>query len=299
MGGQTTMRETIRASNYDFRQAHSLSADQLRELQEHCVNLCRALQRFVPESTGLAVRFALDRLVATTFDAYLDDLPDSPILAVCEVYTNGSPVVWQIDTGPALAYMDAMLGGDGLTAAPEERELTLLERSLVSQIVEEFMLTWADSWTALGGSPMRVTEVRQTTGRFGTASLQEAAVVAVLTCRIAEIEGLIRIALPSALLRALLKQAGSTAQTGDVHTQRHWAAASEIGGCPVVIAAQLARTQMTLRELALLKPGDVLTLDRGPRDELELAIAGVTKFHGISGLVNGRLAVRVTGQTQD
>lgn len=290
------MGETPRSTDYDFRQAHTLSAEQLRELQDHCGNLCRSLQRFVPESMGLAAGFAIERTTATTYDEYLDELPESPIMAVCELVPNGSPVVWQIDVGPALAYMDAMLGGDGVGAPTEERELTFLERSLASEIVEEFMFTWADAWPALQVMGPRVLEVRQTTGRFGTVSLQEPAMAIVLSCSIAEVEGHMRIAMPTMLLRSLLKQPGAAPPAtfdGDVVSR---AATSEIGKCSVVVSARLAQTKITLRELRELRVGNVVGLNRGPRDQPDVTIAGLPKFRGISGLVNGRLAVRVTEQ---
>lgn len=280
-------------SVYDFRQAHSLSADQSRELHDHCVNLCRALQRAVPETTGVAVRFTTERLLATTYDGYLDGLPDSPILAICEHEPDASPIVWQIDTGLALAYMDAMLGGDGASAATDERELTVLERTLVGQIVEEFISTWADAWPGLEGVGPQVVEVRQTTGRFATGSLQETVVGILMNCSVGEAAGQMRVALPTVLLRSLLKQPGSVSRSCYIPGSPS-ATAREMIRCPVVVAACLARARMSAADLHRLQPGDLIPLDRGPRDELDVVVAGLPKFKGISGLVNERLAVRIT-----
>lgn len=278
---------------YDFRQAHSLSADQSRELHDHCVNMCRALQRSVPETTGVAVRFSTERLLATTYDDYLDGLPDSPILTICEHEPDASPIVWQIDAGLALAYMDAMLGGDGGSVATEERELTVLERTLVGQIVEEFISTWADAWPGLEGVGPQVAEVRQTTGRFATGALQEAVVAILIACSVGEAAGQMRIALPTVLLRSLLKQPGSVSRSSYI-PGRPSATAREMTRCPVVVAACLAHARMSTADLHRLRPGDLIPLDRSPREPLEVVVAGLPKFRGISGLVNERLAVRIS-----
>jgi flagellar motor switch protein FliM len=283
---------------FDFRQAHSLSADQLRELTEHCGNLCRALQRYVPESTGLMARFTLDSLTAMTFDEYLDALPDSPILAICEFIPNSSPIIWHFDAEPIFCYMDAMLGGDGTGMPTEDRELTLLERALTGQVAEEFITTWSDVWPSLAQSVPLVLEVRQTTGRFGTTALREPVVVAVIHFSAGATTGAMRIALPSVVLRALLKQATGATQGGAGVAEAQWRRGSELASCEVDVSCQVGRTTMTLREVSRLAVGDLVILNRGPKDQMEVQVAGVPKLVGISGLVNGHLAVRITARTE-
>lgn len=282
---------------YDFRQAHSLSADQLRELTEHCQSLCRALQRYVPESTGLTARFTLGSLTPMTFDEYLDALPDTPILAICEFMPNTSPVIWQFDPAPIFSYMDAMLGGDGTGMPSQDRELTLLERALAAQVAEEFITTWSDAWPALAQSVPLVLEVRQTTGRFGTTALGEAVVVVLVEVTAGENTGQMRIALPSVVLRSLLKQTTGTTRGVTNAGAPRWAGDAEITRCTVDVSCQVGRTTMPLREVNRLAVGDLVILNRGPRDHMEVLVAGVPKFMGISGLVNDHLAVRLIDRT--
>ncbi len=288
------MPESQRPALYDFRQAHSLSADQLKELQEHYANLGRALHRYIPETTGLAARFTVDRLAAMTYNEYLDTLPEAPIMAICQFDAHASPLIWQMDAAPMFAYMDAMLGGDGSSLPPSDRELTILERALAVQVIGEFVYTWTDVWPALAEAAPHVTEVRQTTGRFGAASLQESVIATWLTCNMGEVEGSMCIAMPSTLLRGLLKQSAIPSLTLSPDDLGHWVCDAEVGQCEVSVTAVLAHATLTLRRLSSLRPGDVLLLDRAPNDQLQVLVAGLPKFSGISGLVDGHLAVRLT-----
>lgn len=289
----------VRVTPYDFRQAHSLSADQLRELQDHCQNLCRALHRHIPETTGLPARVSVDSLRPMTYNEYLDSLPEMPIMAVCPFAAHSAPLIWQVDASPIFACMDAMLGGDGSSNPPPERELTILERALVMQVVEDFVFTWTDTWPALATLAPHVLEIRQTTGRFGSGSLQEAVVAVNLECQVASVQGLMRVAVPSAVLRALLKQSGfNSAKTCPADLRRR-AGASQVSRCTVQVTAVLGRAKTSLSTLTTLKPGDLIPLNCGPQDELELSVAGLPKFRGISGLSQGRLAVRVTAPIED
>jgi flagellar motor switch protein FliM len=287
------MRDATRATAYDFRQAHSLSADQLRELQEHCSNLCRALQRFVPESTGLPARFTIERLQLQTYDELFDALPELPIIALCEFVPGALPVLWQLDAAPAFVCMDAMLGGDGEGVGVPQRELTLLERALVAEIVEEFIATWKDTWPALDTTGARVLEVRQTTGRFAAAALAEAMVAVTVSVTIAEEVGVMRIALPSVAIKSLIKQAGGQALGQELSEAERLGSLQRLAPCEVRVAVRLGRARMTLRDFENLRPGDVIPLDRGPRDMLDVLVAGRPKYQGVSGLANGHLGVRL------
>lgn len=291
--GRQSVVDTSRVSGYDFRQAHSLSSDQLRELQEQCGNLCRALHRYVPETTGLAARFALDRLLFTTYDEYLDSLPEMPIIAVCQFGTQSPPILWQIDTGPLFAYMDAMLGGDG-SVPPVERELTMLERSLAAQMVEEFILTWTDAWPALEAAGAGVVEVRQSRGRFGVASLQEAMVAAVIRTSVADASGVMRIGLPSGTLKVLIRQTSANLSTTTVNEAARLDALERLDRCGLKVSVRMGSARVSLRQLRDLSTGDVVPLEQGPHELLEVHCAGQPKFRGVSGISNGHIGVRLT-----
>ena len=292
------MTAAARTAAYDFRQASSLSSEQTRELGEYLGNLCRALCRTVPETTGLVAQFGVEELRAATYDEYLDGLPENPILALCEFVANSPPLVWQIDTPVAFGVMDAMLGGKGSTPFVRGGELTALERALVTAITGLFLTTWTHVWPSLRGVAPQVTEVRQTAGRLGTESLGQSLMRAVIACEVGDCTGLMRMGIPAVGLRQLLRQAtparhprlGKELVTGDD--------LARFSRTTVPVSVQLAQGVMTLAEVRELKLGDIVVLDRAPKDQVDIAVGGVKVFKGISGLANGRLAVRITGRRE-
>jgi flagellar motor switch protein FliM len=290
------MRHATKAAPYDFRQARGLSGEQTRELGEHCANLCRALNRSVPEVTGLMANFEVDRLYAASYDEYFDSLPENPIIALSEFGPDSPPLVWQLDPCLVFWMMDAMLGGKGNSPLVREGELTGLERALTTTIAGDFLTTWTHVWPALKTIAPRITEVRQTIGRLGTESLQHSLVDAKIASTIGEGQGLMRLGIPAAALRQLLKPPGSRGRASASDKPPTHKDASQYANTELPVSVQLAHAAMTLGEVKSLQEGDVVMLDRGPRDQVDVAIAGVKKFRGISGLVNGRLAVRITDQ---
>ena len=57
----------------------------------------------------------------------------------------------------------------------------------------------------------------------------------------------------------------------------------------------MGRATYNVKELLNLKVDDVVQLDRGPDDAVNIRIENVTKFVGFPGMVKGNHAVKVTG----
>lgn len=72
------------------------------------------------------------------------------------------------------------------------------------------------------------------------------------------------------------------------------AIASALGEVEVDVRVELGRARLTMREMAQLKPGSILTLNQFVDDPLPVQCAGVVKAHGRAVVARGVLAVEVT-----
>ena len=290
------MRNSVLAKPiaYDFRQASSLASDQVRELSDHLTNLCRALSRTVPESTGLPAQFSLTALEPATYDEYLDGLPESPILALCDLGPTSPPLAWQMDASVAFALMDAMLGGRAAHPEVREGELTTLERSLATAIIGGFLATFTRVWPSLRTVEPHVSEVRQNSGRLGAESLQQALMRTCIDCVVGENSGIMRIGIPALGMRPLLRQVHARGTPRVATAAITPQSLTQMGGTRLQVAVHIGHSLLSLEEVRTLRPGDVVLLDRGAQDPVDVAVGGVKTFRGISGLSNGRLAVRIT-----
>jgi len=68
----------------------------------------------------------------------------------------------------------------------------------------------------------------------------------------------------------------------------------ELSGTPVELRAILGRTQLTMRQILSMKPGDALVLDKPAGSELILAAGGKARFLCKPGQLRGRKCVQVT-----
>jgi flagellar motor switch protein FliN/FliY len=63
---------------------------------------------------------------------------------------------------------------------------------------------------------------------------------------------------------------------------------------PLVVSAHLGETQMTIRDLLVMKPGAVIELDRTAGDSIDLYVNGVRVGSGDAVVVNDNYGLRIT-----
>ncbi len=62
----------------------------------------------------------------------------------------------------------------------------------------------------------------------------------------------------------------------------------------VEVRVELGQTEILLKDLMKLKPGDVIPLDHDVNGEFDVQIENVKKFKGYHGVNHGSVAVQVT-----
>ena len=72
-----------------------------------------------------------------------------------------------------------------------------------------------------------------------------------------------------------------------------------MGGLPVPVIVELGNSEISLRELLNLSPGNIICLNKSVRDRLNVKLMGVPKFLGYPGLVRDNIAIVVDEVLQE
>ena len=67
-----------------------------------------------------------------------------------------------------------------------------------------------------------------------------------------------------------------------------------LGGIPVEVVVELGRRTMLIREVAALKPGDIVDLEQTVDSPLDIRVGEKLLARGELVMVNGRVGLRVT-----
>jgi flagellar motor switch protein FliM len=235
------------------------------------------------------IRFQLSRFESMTLNELAETIPPSDVLTVMEVSPPRSVAFLWLGRPLLFSLMALSYGArSAKAAAPVARPYTRIERRFYRHQSSELLASLDGAWSDLVPARSRVLSVD------GLDRLYEDAHDSVLVATF-EVHGLyefgrMRLALPPAPFEAL---AGNT---GRVEPARRAEVEEAVLDTMVALRVEAGVADLSLRELAGLKVGQVLPLESGREGSFVVQVEGRPKFRGLRGSVGGRLAIQITGR---
>lgn len=259
---------------YVFSRAGKISNDQMRAIST--VNDLFARNLMHSMSVWLRTSFRA-KLVAgeqLPFSEFMDRL--SPLAYLCSVRLEplGAVGLIEIDLSLAAPIVDVLLGGTGQSLPP--RELTEIEESIMSAVMELVVQELSLAWQPVGLK--FAIEKRETEAQAArTMTLGEKTLCVSFELKMPEVQGVLNLCLPAVVLNAILHKLISE---GDRPRRRSEDAAARIrelmSTAKAGISLQLPAVSVRASEIAGLEPGTVLRLPMARHEPLEIRIGGMS-----------------------
>ncbi len=242
---------------------------------------------------------ALDEATVTRYG----DITNAEHPALYLVYENSGLglMLVRVTIPLAVAYVDALLGGQG-EAPPDAETLSPVEdrlcRKQLSTDIEHMM---EDAWQPV--FPMDFVLKRMDTDPqfLGVATPEAACFSAVHRIKIGELEGEIGLHFPRAFLDPILERLRDDGASDPGNDDPEWSHAllRALAPTPVTLRLELGRIPMNVRRFLSLKPGDHLPLNRRENDPLEIWIDELPAFRAVAGQKDGWLAAEIIEPIND
>lgn len=282
---------------YDFRHPVFLSANELRRLRVEHEEIIQRLGALL--SIYLRVEFGLQmsKLQTMSYHKFTDGITNPAHLVLFKVEPLRGICVLDMNARLALTVVDRLMGGAGHSIT-QDRELSEIEAALLDQAIQIIITEWCNHW--LEYQELRpVTLGHESNGLFlQTAHSDTVMLVLTMEARMGDCLEQIQLAFPFATLEPLIrhlnqKLRADVASAEPVAPQKpKWNADFESVNVPVT--AEWPQLEMTARDLANLKVGDVLPLDADVVNTVRLRLASNPKFLGRLGTQGGKWAVEIT-----
>jgi flagellar motor switch protein FliM len=245
----------------------------------------------------------LIRLETVRFQNLTAALSQPSFLTLFKMEPMESACLLDMPTRLALAIVDRELGGPAV-CQDEVRDLTQIEAKLAAKLVKMMLGEWCNTWADT--LPMRPILIRhENSGRFLNICPPEIMFLNLsLETRIAKSVETVQVAFPQSVLEPLIAKLNADTQ-GDRKPR-----AAQSGACPrwnpalndarILVSARWRGLEISTRELAGLKPGDLLRLRPDTTSRVEISLDAQPKFTGQLGTAGRQLAVKIgeTLQTQ-
>ncbi|HHQ4749162.1 TPA: flagellar motor switch protein FliM [Aeromonas veronii] len=206
--------------------------------------------------------------------------------------------------GTALITMEARLvfilvenffGGDGRYHAKiEGREFTPTERRIIQMLLKLVFEDYKDAWAPVMDVGFEYLDSEVNPAMANIVSPTEVIVVSSFHIELDGGGGDFHVAMPYSMLEPIreLLDAGVQSDKGDTDVRWSKALRDEIMDVKVELRAKLLETELTLRELMELRPGDIIPVDMP--ENLLVFVEGLPTFHAKMGRTKDNVALKIT-----
>ena len=287
---------------YDFKRPERVSKEQMRAIEgiheSFARNFGAALSGFL--RTIVEVRVATTEQL--TYSEFIYSLPNPTNFNLL----RAEPLEGQIclEISPLIIYpiIDRLLGGANTELFIPQRPLTMIEERLVGRITDRALATLTESWAELVEVEFNITEVESNPHLVQIVAPNEIVIVIGFEIKVSGRAGTMSLCIPFNVIEPVMDK---LVIQGWLAYQRQSAAedksediARGLGATFVNLAAYLAETTITVRELLALQSGDILQTTKPHNGEVILQVEGENKFAGSLGRHKDHLAVKINRRAE-
>ncbi|HVU33727.1 MAG TPA: flagellar motor switch protein FliM [Opitutaceae bacterium] len=280
---------------YDFRNPAFLSEAELRRLRLLHEDFIRYLSARLSLYLRMEVGLKMAKLTTVTYSKFTDSLPNPTHLSLFKVDPMVGVGILDINPRLALTIADRLLGGRG-HSIKAERYLTEIEIALIEDVILILLEEWCGQWKVEQELHPAIIG-HENNGRFLQTSPRDAVMLALaLECNFGDCSEQIQIGVPYYTIEPVVKRMQARRQKDTAVTQTvkraEWHPAYE--GITVPVRAEWHAFEVTLREVACLRVGDVIEMRPEVCGETRIVLNDTAKFLGTVGLDTDRVAVQIT-----
>ncbi len=283
---------------YDFSRPTRFSRDSLRSLRAIHEAYGRLMSGMLSSQLRARSQINVVSVSQTTYEEFLRSTPVPTVLTQFKLGEEMGSALMCLEPALALSIVVLALGGRP-DSEQASRDLTETELAIMREFSGKLLTGLSYSWQGVAELEPTIEQVHTDPQSSRVAPLSEAVVLVSATVELGPVSGLLSFCYPHISIGHVLSALNndvtlaSAALPSGVKLQRFQVASFD--GVSVELQACMGDAWLTLDDVAALRPGQVLDLDRAEGDDIEISFEGLPIFHGQPGVLGGNLAVRFSG----
>ncbi len=291
----TPTRYRKRASRYDFKRPNRISKNVLQSLhflhERYARNLALNLSAYLRTVADIAL-LSVDQL---SYAEFLMSLPETTCINVVKIVPQGGTMAFEVNPTLVFAIIEKLMGGSSETPTMN-REITLIEQSLIEGFIEMALRDLQDAWRTIGETQFQLDRRETSPQLVQIVAPNEIVVVIVFEVKVGQTSGMMNLCIPAIYLEPFaveLRQEHQTDVTTRMTADDYRRLDEVLANAVTRLSVHLCRKHLTIRDLVNLQEGDLLPLDAGLQDPVTVCVAGLPKFRAVFGARKGKKAVRI------
>ena len=283
--------------NYDFARPTKFSKEHLRTLEIIFEHYGRLLSTNLPAYLRKAVQVEVMNSESVIYSEFSNALSNPVLLGVVDMEPLEGSIVMELSSNLAFCIVDRLLGGEGVPLE-KIRDYSEIELVILERIFTICVNLLREPWQNVVSITPRLERIETNSQFAQIISPSETIAIITINMKIGDVEGLMNICLPFGVLESVMdklntKYCFSTMQEKDSNSYEE-AIESLISKAQIPVKAVLGNSSISVNDFVNLHIGDVIKLDRGIDDELDIYVGNIKKFAAMPGSTNDNYAVRIT-----
>lgn len=290
---------------YDFRRPDKLSKENLRSLQMLHESFANYFTSSLSSHLRASIQVELVSVEQVPYEEYAKS-ESATLLTILNVAPLSGQAILEIDLGILFSMLDRLLGGTG-AAGKISRDLTDIERTLATHIIEQALADLQTAWENVNTLEFEIASIETSTQFVQIVPGNDTVALIHLKITMGEFQGALTLCVPYLLIKPILGKLSTQRFFLSAHKKPHplYAVplARRLRTTRVACVARLGTSPLTVLDLARLHVGQILPLapalapdeERAARriGAVDVVIGGHVKFHGKTGLRGKHLAVQI------
>jgi flagellar motor switch protein FliM len=283
----------------DFRYAGRLSNENARTLtslhEKFALNVTTALELYL----GGTLQLKLQSLEQMAIADYVGGIASNSYLVSCALNVMENNFLIEMDNVLVFPIIDLLLGGAG-TALENARELTDIDEEIMQSVTVLIVKQIERAWQTLNLSltPGRCIKPAMIQQVF---LMNEKLVVLMYEMTVGETTGSFKIVLPTSFVGFLLRhlKAAQSKKVSSLRPLRISSLRERILDCDFVVAADMTKVRVPVKDLIDLKPGMILKMKAPVKRQGRLTVEDVEIFEALPCRNGTRKAAQLTAKLQE
>ncbi|KGG80746.1 flagellar motor switch protein FliM [Caloranaerobacter azorensis H53214] len=291
-----------KVKKYDFRNPQKIAKDQMRTLGIIHDKLARLLQTFLSGYLRAPVNVEVLTIDQYVFSEFSNAISNPAFLSIINFNPLSGQIILDISPNIAYAVIDRLLGGNG-NSVELNRSFTEIELVLLKQVFCRIQDIITQAWDNILDLKPSLEKIETNSQFIQIVSPSETIVLITLNVKIGETEGMANICIPHLTIEPILNKLSTklwySTNSKDIDSTEMDVVKKRIRKVKVPLIAEIGSTLITVKDLLDLRVGDVIKLNRTTDSELEIKVGSKTKFYGVPGIKNNKIAVKITRVKKD
>lgn len=287
---------------HQFPRLSLFSDNEFRKMKARQEEFVDSLSGRLSLHLGVEVSLQLMKLDTVSFQELKDGLSIPTHVTLLKLEPLPENCLLVIPPPLGLCIVDRELGNTS-ASQDEAREIGRIEARILSKIVEMIAAEWCRAWNDV--LVLRPTLLKyENNARFLQTFPPDTTLLALgIESKIGEVSGQIQFAFPSRALEPLMQKLNAEDEpvtkpvsAAPVEKPKWNPVFSEV---TIPVTAELSEIEVTARQLAELKAGDVIPIPHAIASQVQVCLAGTPKFIGTLGTSDGLWAVKLEKPLSD